>query len=118
MADENFTGKPVSPTLHLLTAKYPAVVDLVVAARECSRAHQTFLNELSSGRCTLRCFKQGRRWYVRLVDLAGYIDGHFDHLQMGALSKQPPRRGRPTKAEMIAKRTAILNGLSGYTGPK
>jgi hypothetical protein len=34
----------------------------------------------------LRCFKQGRRWYVRLVDLAGYIDGHFDHLQIGSAS--------------------------------
>jgi hypothetical protein len=66
----------------------------------------------------LRCFKQGRRWYVRLVDLAGYIDGHFDHLQIGSASNQPARRGRPTKAEMIAKRTAILNGLSGHTGSR
>lgn len=118
MAEKNISGKPVSPTLNLLISKHPSVVDLIVAAKECSRAHQTFLNELSSGRCTLRCFKQGRRWYVRLVDLAGYIDSHFDPLQTNSSAKHTPRRGRPTKAQMIARRTAILNGMSGDTGPR
>jgi hypothetical protein len=118
MSDMNSTDKSASPTLGLLTSKYPAVIDLALAAHECSRAHQTLLNELSSGRCSLKCFKQGRRWYVRLVDLAGYIDGHFDQLQSRSSITQVRRRGRPTKAEMIAKRSAVLNGLSNSTGHK
>jgi len=94
-----------SRTLVLLSSRYPAVVDLVDAARECARAHQTLLNELSGGRCALRCFKQGRRWYVRLTDLADYIDAHA----LGGRAEQTlptRRRGRPTKAEVIARRIA------------
>ncbi len=95
-----------SRTLSLLSLRYPAVVDLADAARECARAHQTLLNELSAGRCKLKCFKQGRRWYVRLVDLADYIDTHALSAQSAQVT--PPRkRGRPTKAEAIARRIAI-----------
>jgi len=98
-----------SRTLSLLSTRYPAVVDLVDAARECARAHQTLLNELSAGRCRLKCFKQGRRWYVRLVDLADYIDTHASGRQPSitpALTVATRKRGRPTKAETIARRMA------------
>ena len=98
-----------SRTLSLLSTRYPAVVDLVDAARECARAHQTLLNELSAGRCRLKCFKQGRRWYVRLVDLADYIDAHALGGQHGVTPSETPstrKRGRPTKAETIARRMA------------
>lgn len=98
-----------SRTLSLLSTRYPAVVDLVDAARECARAHQTLLNELSAGRCRLKCFKQGRRWYVRLVDLADYIDAHALGRVPGITPSQTPstrKRGRPTKAETIARRLA------------
>ena len=98
-----------SRTLSLLSTRYPAVVDLVDAARECARAHQTLLNELSAGQCRLKCFKQGRRWYVRLVDLADYIDAHALGRVPGIAPSQTPstrKRGRPTKAETIARRLA------------
>ena len=95
-----------SRTLSLLSTRYPAVVDLVDAARECARAHQTLLNELSAGRCRLKCFKQGRRWYVRLVDLADYIDAGASTTSVSK-STEPRRRGRPTKAEQIARRLGI-----------
>lgn len=97
-----------SPTLTLLSYKYAAVIDLTIAARECGRAHQTFLNELSADRCKLKCFKQGRRWYVRLVDLAAYIDSHFQPSPSDAHRSVVPKRGRPTKAEIIARRNAVL----------
>jgi hypothetical protein len=98
-----------SETLMYLSMRYPAVIELIDAARECGRAHQTFLNELSSGRCKLNCFKQGRRWYVRLIDLAQYIDGHFQ-TSLTEDVEQPVaiKRGRPSKSEQIERRKKIL----------
>ncbi len=105
-----------SPTLTLLSFKYAAVIDLAIAARECGRAHQTFLNELSGNRCRLKCFKQGRRWYVRLVDLAEYIDSHFQSVPEQDHSRPvAAKRGRPTKAEMVARRTALLHQHSAQS---
>ena len=103
-----------SRTLSLLSNRYPAVVDLVDAARECARAHQTLLNELSAGRCRLKCFKQGRRWYVRLQDLADYIDSQAlgrGHLVMPAATELSRKRGRPTKAAAIARRMAASGAM-------
>lgn len=102
-------GKEESLTLTLLASRHAAVVDLKSAAREAGRAHQTFLNELSSGRCLLKCFKVGRRWYVRVHDLAAFIDGQAEaHRELGL----PRRRGRPTKAETVARRRALNDGAS------
>jgi hypothetical protein len=109
MENYEFRKFQESATLMYLSMRYPAVIELIDAARECGRAHQTFLNELSSGRCKLNCFKQGRRWYVRLIDLAQYIDGHFQPSLTNDVA-QPVgiKRGRPSKAEQIARRKNIL----------
>jgi hypothetical protein len=112
MKSEPIRNVQQSPTLTLLSYKYAAVIDLAVAAHECGRAHQTFLNELSANRCRLKCFKQGRRWYVRLVDLADYIDGHFLPTATAETKFVQPKRGRPTKAEMIGRRNAIMHQQS------
>lgn len=109
MANHELGKFQESATLMYLSMRYPAVIELIDAARECGRAHQTFLNELSAGRCKLNCFKQGRRWYVRLIDLAQYIDGHFQpSLTDDVAQPVAAKRGRPTKSEQIARRNTIL----------
>lgn len=102
LAESPETDSAVSMTLQLLSVRYPAVVELPIAAQECSVAHQTLLNQICKGKCPLPVFKQGRRWYVRLVDLADYIDRRF--LLSNPQQIARPKRGRPTKAEEIARR--------------
>ena len=103
-AESPTANSAIPMTLQLLSARYPAVVELPIAAQECSIAHQTLLNQICKGTCPLPVFKQGRRWYVRLVDLAEYIDRRF--LLSNPQQIARPKRGRPTKAEEIARRIA------------
>lgn len=69
-------------------------------------AHQTLLNQLSRGTCRLPVFKQGRKWCVRVTDLAVYIDGQYLASNPPASLDQARRRGRPSKAEQVRRRIA------------
>jgi len=94
-----------TPTLRTLMLRHQgAVVDLPTAAKECALAHQTLLNQLSRGTCRLPVFKQGRKWCVRVVDLAGYIDGQFLASNPQLAMDRHRRRGRPSKAEQVRRR--------------
>jgi hypothetical protein len=95
-----------SLTLRLLSQRHAAaVVDLPTAAQECALAHQTLLNQLSRGTCRLPVFKQGRRWCVRLTDLSAFIDEQYYASNPTSVSgDEPRRRGRPTKAQQVARR--------------
>lgn len=96
-----------TPTLRTLMLRHQGVVvDLPTAARECALAHQTLLNQLSRGTCRLPVFKQGRKWCVRVTDLAGYIDGQYLASNPPASLDQARRRGRPSKAEQMRRRIA------------
>jgi hypothetical protein len=96
-----------TPTLRALMLRHQGVVvDLPAAARECALAHQTLLNQLSRGTCRLPVFKQGRKWCVRVTDLAVYIDGQYLASNPPASLDQARRRGRPSKAEQVRRRIA------------
>jgi len=96
-----------TPTLRALMLRHQGVVvDLPAAARECALAHQTLLNQLSRGTCRLPVFKQGRKWCVRVTDLAGYIDGQYLASNPPVSSVPARRRGRPSKAEQVRRRIA------------
>lgn len=79
----------------------PALVCLKEAARISSASVQTLYNQISQGRCRMKTIKLGSRRYVRLQDLAEYIDG-----VCVAIEPAPRRTGRLTKAEEIRRRNA------------
>jgi hypothetical protein len=77
----------------------PALVRLKEAARISSTAVQTLYNQISQGRCRMKTVKLGARRYVRLQDLAEYIDNAG-----GGGEPTKRRTGRLTKREEIERR--------------
>lgn len=68
-------------------------------------ARQSTYNAIQGGHFPLPIVKIGTRSAIRLIDIANYLDA------LGGMQKT--RRGRPTKAEQIAKKEAArLAGVS------
>lgn len=101
-------------TLELLVSRLPAVVDLKTAAIETRFAEQTLRNRLHKGTCPIPAFKDGSRWKFRVQDLAAYIDSKFGQAQEAPAKN--PKRGRPTKADEIARRSALAIGSADKNG--
>lgn len=90
----------MSTSLQFLQDKYPGatLLPLKAALREAALAPQTGYNRLSDGRgLPFFAKKQGKQWVVHLLDLAVYLDS------MRGPTHQKQRRGRPTKAEQVAR---------------
>lgn len=90
----------VSQTLQLLLARFDGkiLVPLAEGAECISMPIQTARNKLCRGDFPLPTIQQGRRRYIHIHDIAGYID----LLHSG--SEVPLRRGAKTKKERIAAR--------------
>ncbi|TDP79332.1 hypothetical protein EV672_1153 [Aquabacterium commune] len=87
-------------TLELLQRQgQPALICLKDAARISGVAVQTLRNQISLGRCQLKTIKRGGRRFVRLQDLAEFIDG-----SPGGNEPTVRRTGRLTKREEIERR--------------
>lgn len=78
------------------------LIPLKRAAVLMGREPQTIRNQLNLGKCPLEPVRQGRSVFFHAADIARAIDG-------GRVTT--PRRGRPTKAEQIARQ-------AGDAGPQ
>jgi len=90
-------------SLDLLRDKYPGVTLLciAIALKECGWAPQTGYNRISSGRgLPFPTSKQGKNHIVHILDLAEYLDS------VRGAENTKRRRGRPTKAEQVARARA------------
>jgi len=73
-------------------------------------ALQTIYNRHSNGGSLPECLKLGRLLRFRARDVEAWLDGHYESVEIKPLSQLEPasttprRRGRPTKAEQIARR--------------
>jgi hypothetical protein len=72
-------------------------------ARISGIAVQTLRNQICQGRCQLETIKLGGRRYVRVQDLADFLDG-----VRGATEPIQRRTGRLTKREEIERRNGRL----------
>ncbi|MCW3479979.1 helix-turn-helix domain-containing protein [Neisseriaceae bacterium JH1-16] len=97
-----------SKTELLLALRYPAVLSVRQACEELSLSYAATLNSLSKGSCQIPFYKNGRRWYIRLADLASYIDRSPLHDVSSKCSPSTKRRrGRPTKVEQVRQRDSL-----------
>lgn len=71
------------------------LIPLKRAACILGRESQTLRNQLSLGTCPLEPLRVGRSVFFRADDVAAQID---------RARVQPPRRGRPSKAEKMRQR--------------
>jgi len=91
--------------LEYLTPLYPPTVSVRQVSEITSETEQTIRNALSQGRYPIPSFKMGSKRAFRLVDVAAYIDGLCTADPSHPANKRP-KRGRPTKAQQLAKTLA------------
>jgi hypothetical protein len=94
-------------TLEYLSALYPPTVSVEQLAQITCLHAGTIRNQLSgeNPRFPIPSFRQGKKRCFSLVDVAVYLDGL--HAQKVAGKR---KRGRPRKAEQIARRQAAQAG--------
>lgn len=85
--------------LELLQREYPdkLVFELPLVAKIISLDPQTARNQVWKGTFPIKSFLRGNKRYVGIRELASYLD---------SLTSGKPGRGRPRKAEQIARREA------------
>lgn len=91
---------PASSSLIILQQQYPTriALDCKELASAIGACDKHIANQSAAGKYPIRSLKIGGKRVFTLIDIARYLDG------------SRPRRGRPTKAESIAKRQAASGG--------
>lgn len=88
--------KPNTTLEHVLHLSHGAfLIPLKRAATILGREPQTIRNQLSLGKCPITPVRMGRTVFFRADDLAQEIDR--------AQVQSRPRRGRPTKADLMRR---------------
>lgn len=92
--------------IDFLQRTYPdkLVFELSLVAKIISLDPQTARNQIWKGTFPIKTFLRGKKRYVGIRELASYLDS----LNLAASEK--PGRGRPRKADQIARREAALGG--------
>ncbi|MGR8024366.1 MULTISPECIES: helix-turn-helix domain-containing protein [Burkholderiales] len=106
-----FSAGHAGTSLAYLSSLYPPALSVAQVAEITSEAPQTIRNRLSKGskvKYPIPSFKVGRKRVFRLIDVAAFIDQQCAEDPSNPANLRP-RRGRPTKAEQIAKRQALAN---------
>lgn len=85
------------------------LIPLKRAATILGREPQTIRNQLTLGKCRLVPVRQGRSVFFRADDVAAEID---------RAATPALRRGRPTKAERVAKQRALTSSQGAKGGEK
>ena len=95
--------------MNLLVAQFPgrAFIPMTQAGAAIGYKPQTCYNLFHGGLFPLPVRKIGAKSMVALMDLANYMNGESTQLKEVTIeSSLPKKAGRPTKAEMIARRNA------------
>jgi hypothetical protein len=102
-------------TLEFLSKTYPPTLTVDQVSEITSEQPQTIRNLISQGRYRVPSFKIGRKRVFRLLDVAEYIDRQR-LADPSHPTKKKPRRGRPTKVELMARQSATVRAVSMVTG--
>lgn len=96
-----------SKSIELLKALYPGALQVGIEqlALALSQHPQTIRNQVSEGTFPIPTYCIGARRYAAIIDVASYLDG----LRSGITRT---RRGRPRKAEQIARRESAASATA------
>jgi hypothetical protein len=104
----------VNSSLGFLSSLYPQTLTVFQVAEITRESIQTIRNRLSSGTYHIPSFKVGRKRLFRLVDLIEFLDQQYLE-DASHPSHRRPKRGRPTKAEQIARKRQIPSQVDSGT---
>lgn len=94
--------------LEYLTPLYPPTLSVRQVSEITSETEQTIRNAISLGRYPIPSFKIGSKRVFCLLEVAGYLEA-LRTADPSHPANRRPKRGRPTKAEQLARRRALAH---------